>query len=199
MSLEELYKISIRSGDEFPYRSKETAISRLRWIYRTSRRGNIETRILEKIWERVLCDVLANLSNIPDEYHDYNTFAKKNIKKISTLISKGKKVKFGIGQKIFNLFMKDLWAWYKLNSKIKYNLHFPLDRRILNKLNKLPNKKKWKAWSKIDINQNHYESTWKEYIQIQNSFREYFKSLTNFKYPIELEQIIWNNITLIKT
>ncbi|NUN08980.1 MAG: hypothetical protein HUU54_07380 [Ignavibacteriaceae bacterium] len=174
----------------FPY--DQDAINRLQKIYRTARKGNLKEDKLTN-----LKDYLANIHkeprSIPSNIEAFDSFAKEIIKEIAIRINGTRKLKFGIAQKIFNLFMKDLWAWDKLKPEQESVLHWPIDKGVLD----MVRKPAWKAWTKVVTTENNLNETFNEYLHIQNILRSQLLKFPQFHTAIEMEQYLWHKFELI--
>jgi hypothetical protein len=172
--------------NNFCYQDENQALDRVRVIYQTARRGNIanETSINMRNY---FLEILNNHKEIPGIVNQYNDFASDKIRRVAEIISQNNNLKFGMAQKFFNLFMKDLWAWNRLTIEQESVLHFPLDRIILSYIRNNP----WRAWTKVYTTPEEYNNTFSEYLGIQEIFRNQLQ-YNNFHSPLELEQYLWH-------
>jgi hypothetical protein len=173
-------------NDSIPYAENETAINRINKIYSTARKGRLGYNLSNQIWG-LLSNIYNGTDLIPNTLDQYNEFAKRKIKCLSTIISVNHQLKIGIAQKVFNLFMKDLWAWDRLNKRQEKVLHFPLDRQILNLLKDNP----WPAWTKIVVEENNFVAGYGIYLDMQRILRSQLR-YSSFHTPLELEQFLWH-------
>lgn len=172
--------------NNFCYKNENQALNRVRVIYRTARQGNIANGTACNLRDYFLT-ILKNQNEIPGTVDEYNDFAKKNIQGVAEIISQNNNLKFGMAQKFFNLFMKDLWAWNILTPEQESVLHFPLDGIILSHMHNNP----WNAWTRIYTTIKGYDIIFQEYLRIQKIFRSQLQ-YHNFKTPLELEQYLWH-------
>jgi hypothetical protein len=183
--MKEQYITDIRADQNiFPY--QDDALSRIKQIYRTARIVSMENHSAINL-KAYLVLIYANLGDIPSTLENYNSFAKKHIKEVASLISHDNNLRFGVAQKIFNLFMKDLWAWNKLNIEQESVLHFPIERTILSLFKYSP----WRAWTRVYSTNDDYENTFEEYLDIQSIFRNQLQYYI-FTTPLELDQYLWH-------
>ena len=172
--------------DNFPFQNQYQVLSRIKVIYSTARQGKITNNVAINLRDYFFI-VSQSYNEIPNTVNGYNDYAKKKIRKVAEIISQNNNLKFGMAQKFFNLFMKDLWAWNKLTPEQERVLHFPLDRIILTYMRYNP----WKAWTKIIAPVDEYNNKFKQYLGIQNIFRNQLRYY-NFNSPLELEQYLWH-------
>jgi hypothetical protein len=178
--------IHFLANSDIPYLNEISAIERINIIYSTARKGRLNNNLCNRLWA-LLSQIHAETNLIPITKSNYDKFAKTYIKEIATIISINQRLRLGVAQKIFNLFMKDLWAWHCLNRRQEKVLHFPLDRRILAFVRNNP----WPAWTNIIANQNTFDDSFATYLNIQNILRDQMRHF-NFDSPLALDQYLWH-------
>ncbi len=136
-----------------------------------------------------LIHIYLDRNEIPISALEYDNYAKSKIKMIAKLIGGNTHNYYiGIGQKCYNLFMKDLWAWDKLIIDQEKVLHFPIDRKINNLIYKSP----WKNWTQIvSHDEVEFELYFSEYLIIQNILRNQLVHF-NTDIPLNVEQYLWH-------
>ncbi|MBA4319938.1 MAG: hypothetical protein C0412_16180 [Flavobacterium sp.] len=172
--------------NNFFYQNENQALNRVVVIYRTARQGNIANQTAINLRDCFLT-ILQNLNEIPNAIIGYNDYARNQIRNVAEIISQNNNLKYGMAQKFFNLFMKDLWAWDQLTLEQESVLHFPLDRIILSYIRNNP----WQAWTRVYTTPEDYNNTFQEYLGIQEIFRNQLQYF-NFNSPLELEQYLWH-------
>ena len=176
--------------DDSTYSDDETAVNRIWKIYETTRQGRLSNQRARSLWLDFFKPLLPLLNKLPSKQKSFDEFVIKKIVGLSKskLLPKSQKGKFGIAQKVFNLFMKDQWALDKFlnKSELESLLHLPLDRGLLKKLTDCS----WIAFTKVKTT----EKSECEYLCIQKRYRDYWRRVGIFSSPIEMEQFIWQQI-----
>lgn len=129
--------------DDRTYGGDRISHCRIREICLTAKRSGELNDIIDNIDERVenICQRVLNplyiqaLNGRLVDQTDYDTRIINDSLNVGGIIGTGPLIKFGIGQKVVNLFMKDLWALGLINNETSKLLHAPLDRTILRKIN----------------------------------------------------------------
>jgi hypothetical protein len=101
-------------------------------IYKTSRRGRITHAFALQLWQAHLHPIhTAAVGNaLPTTQDSYDSFVVQTVLAIQSTLQLANKGGFGIAQKIFNLFMKDLWGHRVIGTKSEVLLHAPIDRIV---------------------------------------------------------------------
>lgn len=189
------YRHDIGWGESsIPYHDNKSAFERIGEIYKTSRRGNIPESTISIIWESVFTPCFNSKYSLPSDQQSYDQLALSMTKRLGGILGSHGVYKIGIGQKMFNLFMKDLWAWRELSEAQSKVLHLPLDRGVVNKLRDVP--ESWKSWSKVEVREDLLQAVCDDYIQIQQALRRYWEETGIFDSPVEMEQFLWHTIAL---
>lgn len=162
-------------------------------MYATRRHGRINANLAKAIW-RILKPLYlsAAAGHLPACQNQYDTMVITSALKIGRVLQKNMRGGFGIGQKIVNLMMKDLWALGVIKPPIENLLHAPVDRIVLGKFSKVPSL--WKSWTSVVATTKNAPEI-REYLQIQADLRHHWATFgTVFSSVIEMEQFIWQRI-----
>jgi len=175
---------------------EENPLERVGAMYRTARRGNIARALRAELWQ--LLEPLYSLAvanALPQDRPDFDSCVLERMFAVGAALGvNGKRGGFGIGQKMINLMMKDLWATGRVGGPVAQCLHAPLDRIVLNSLNGVP--PTWHAWSKVEAPELN-SATVEDYMRIQRGLRSFCDdSGGRFTSVIELEHFIWSGIDL---
>lgn len=186
MSMKVQYLNDINHPDGIPFENDELFLARIKAIYGTARVGGLNNQVAINLRD-YLINIYRDNSQLPITSEDYINFIKEKIKDVSRKITQDDNLRFGIAQKIVNLFMKDLWASDILTEEQEKLLHFPLDRIILKLLRESP----WVAWTKVYSTEAEFDNVFNTYLSIQAILRN---QMQNFIYttPLELEQYLWH-------
>ena len=103
------YLMAVEISEE-TYNAADTAITRVRAIYRAARKGNLNRQAAKILWQSFFVPLRRQLQQLPTSREAYDSFACRRIRKLARLLRKLHRGDFGIAQKMFNLFMKDHWA-----------------------------------------------------------------------------------------
>jgi len=175
------------------YADPETAVRRLHRTYLTTRRGRIDGSVTATIWNNILAPLTPGFAGLQGTERDYDAFATEHILAITEVLRGSRRGDFGIAQKIFNLFAKDLWALGSIPSTSERLLHLPLDRRVLSKLNGVP--AAWSSWSTVGVGAVDQRDILATYLQIQARLRDLWRQVIHrFISPIEMDQFIWYQV-----
>ncbi len=161
-------------------------------IYLTARHGGIAQPLANLIWQHIL-PIYNSVQNhtLPNQRDAYDQLVINAALKIQgTLQAQKRRGGFGIGQKIVNLFMKDLWALRIILPPHEQLLHAPLDRIVLAKLRNVPHT--WNARTKVVANGPNAREI-ADYRSIQQQFRDFHATCPiPFQSVIQMEQFIWH-------
>ena len=189
----------------FAYDEAGLATKRLWGIFMTSNSGRFGRKPLfdppagasgmQSVWA-VLAQIAACPQDIPKDRLRFDAWAKTNVWAIAKAYSSTSPYPLGIAQKTLNLFMKDLWAWDKLQPEQEHCLHAPIDRIIYQRFAKAP--KCWKSWTLVRCKEEKkLDALWDDYMVLQSALRERSSMLSTESLtlqPIMLEQILWGSI-----
>lgn len=166
---------------------------RVAGIYQTARRGRIAQPLAMQIWQ-ILSPVYQQALNggLPANQNAYDQFVVQNGLAIQAVLEAEGRGGFGIGQKIMNLFMKDLWSLGYIQLPIETLLHAPLDRIVLTKIRNVP--ETWAAWSRV-MAAGLDAPEIQDLLAIQDNIRA-FHTACPIPFPsvIQMEQFIWHRI-----
>ncbi len=171
----------------------KNAGKRVAEIYQTARCGRISQPLAMQIWN-ILAPVRQQALNgrLPATQPTYDQFVVRKALAIQALLQSAGRGGFGIGQKIINLFMKDLWGLGTIQPPVEALLHAPLDRMVLTKIRKLP--ETWKAWTRV-VAATPNATAVKDYLDIQHHIRAYHAACPiPFPSVIQMDQFIWHRI-----
>jgi hypothetical protein len=178
------------------YTSQLLAAKRVCDIHGAARTGRISASDGNQLWVSFFQPLLPQASALPAIQAVYDDFATRQMLQLVVLLQQRQKGDFGHAQKMFNLYLKDCWALNSVPTPLETFLHLPLDRTVLSKLVAIP--PPWtRAWTKVVVNLNTQQQVVDAYLQIQNSFRTYWRQphiRRCFSSPIEMDQFIWHRI-----
>lgn len=172
----------------------DKAAERVADTYRTARRGRITLDLARTVWRQNLLPTYERvlLGNLPTQQWAYDQLVIHSALAVQETLARQKRGGFGVGQKVFNLFMKDLWALGLIIPPFEQLLHSPLDRIILARLRNVP--RTWSAWSRV-VTSGPQASEISDYLGIQNTLRIFLaESPIKFASLIEMEQFLWHRI-----
>lgn len=223
MSLSEQY-LNATGVDSSTYSCEQRATQRIEEIYRSVRNATIRNKQLSPhIWkilkpiydywttkqkklppgqqeyDKQVVDLGFEIKSIFPQQQDYDKYDKQVVDlgyKIQSVLKEGNATiwGFGVGQKIVNLFMKDLWALGIIQNPYEKLLHAPLDRIVLEKIKNVPST--WNAWTKV-IAENKKSVEIKDYLRLQKGIRDFHqKCPIKFQSVIQMEQFIWHRIEM---
>ena len=162
-------------------------------IYQTARRGRIAPPLAMQIYH-LLAPIRqqALQGRLPATQPAYDQFVVKTGLAIQAVLQAAGRGGFGIGQKIVNIFMKDLWSLGTIRLPVETVLHAPLDRIVLAKIKNLP--ATWAAWTRVVAAAPNAPAV-KDYLAIQQQIRA-FHAACPIPFPsvIQMEQFIWHRI-----
>lgn len=166
---------------------------RVAGIYQTARRGRIAQPLAMQIWG--ILNPLYNQAlagGLPAAQPAYDQLVVQNALAIQAILQAAGRGGFGIGQKIVNLFMKDLWGLGVVVQPVESLLHAPLDRIVLTKCQNVP--ATWAAWSRV-VAAGPGATEINDYLAVQHSIR-IFHAACPIAFPsvIQMEQFIWHRI-----
>lgn len=169
------------------------AEARISKIYQTARRGTLGLPVASRIWKNLEPLYQQSIKmKLPTNQSDYDQLVVQYAFGIGNLLHTAGRGGFGIGQKIVNLFMKDLWALGIVLPPTEHLLHAPLDRIVLSKLRTVPST--WSAWTKVIASHTSSPAV-ADYLYIQKSIRTFHSSCPiPFPSVIQMEQFIWHRI-----
>ncbi len=167
---------------------------RVAGMYQTARRGRIAQALANQIWQRHLLPIHGRVQagTLPNSQSAYDQLVIDTALSIQNTLQVKNRGGFGIGQKIVNLFMKDLCALNQIVASYEYLMNVPLDDIMLGKLQKRP--PTWRAWTKVVANGPNAPEI-ADYVAIQQQFRA-FQAGSPIAFPsvIQMEQFIWHRI-----
>jgi hypothetical protein len=166
---------------------------RVATIYQTARRGRIAQPLAMQIWHALNPTYQHALhGGLPATQPAYDQFVVHNGLAIQAILQAVGRGGFGVGQKIINLFMKDLWGLGIIQMPTEMLLHAPLDRIVLAKVQNVP--ATWAAWSRVVAAGPGAPET-NDYLAIQQTIRA-FHGACPIAFPsvIQMEQFIWHRI-----
>ena len=170
-----------------------SAGQRVAGIYQTARRGRIAQPLAMQIWQ-ILAPIHQQALNggLPANQPAYDQFVVQSALAIQALLQPIGRGDFGVGQKIVNLFMKDLWGLGIIQLPVEALLHAPLDRIVLAKIQNVP--PTWRAWSRV-VATGPGAAAVIDYLAIQQNIRG-FHAACPIPFPsvIQMEQFIWHRI-----
>jgi len=167
-------------------------LGRVQALYPTSRRGRIGRSLAKEIWYAVLLPLhmRAVAEVLPGSQRAFDRLVLQSSLAIAALLKE--RGGFGLGQKMVNLFFKDLWALGLIGPATEKLLHAPLDRIVLGKIKQPP--ATWDAWSRVEADSAADQGV-RDYLAIQAKLRQYArKSPVPFGSLIQMEQFIWHRI-----
>ena len=166
---------------------------RVAGIYQTARRGRIAQPLAMQLWQ-ILAPIHQQAQNggLPVLQPAYDQFVVQTGLGIQAVLQAAGRGGFGIGQKIVNLFMKDLWGLGTIQLPVEALLHAPLDRIVLAKIGNVPST--WTAWSRV-VAAAPNAAIVNDYLAIQQHIRT-FHAACPIPFPsvIQMEQFIWHRI-----
>lgn len=167
---------------------------RVAGMYQTARRGSIDQGFAMHIWQQHLLPIHSRAvgGDLPSEENTYDQLVIDTAFAIQGTLKTKNRGGFGIGQKIVNLFMKDLWALGIITPQSEHLLNAPLDRIVLGKLKSIP--QGWMAWTKV-VACGPDAREIMDYVAIQKQFRD-FHAHCPIRFPsvIQMEQFIWHKL-----
>jgi hypothetical protein len=175
-----------------PHTYPDRPIGRVQAIYQTSRRGRIGKLQAQEIWYAVLLPLYLRTvaDTLPDSQKAYDRLVPQSALAVASILKE--RGGFGVGQKMVNLFCKDLWALGLIGPATEQLLHAPLDRIVLGKIKQPP--VTWEAWSRVEADSAADQGV-RDYLAIQAKLRQYArKSPVPFGSLIQMEQFIWHRI-----
>jgi hypothetical protein len=169
------------------------AIQRIKDIYKQARRGGCDQALANQIWGR-LRPIYRQATNgkLPTNQAAFDQFVVRNAFRMQAVLQNARRGGFGIGQKIVNLFLKDLWALDVIRMPVEQFLHAPIDRRVWQKLSNPP--PTWEAWTKVYAQRRNSKEVL-DYLNMQRDLRS-FQRTSPIRFPslIQMEQFIWHRI-----
>jgi hypothetical protein len=166
---------------------------RIAQIYQTARRGRINQMLAMQIWN-ILQPIhqQVQVGGLPAAQPAYDQFVVQHGLAIEGVLQATGRGGFGIGQKVVNLFMKDLWGLGIIQLPVELFLHAPLDRIVLSKIQAVPGT--WTAWTRV-IADGPVAPAITDYLAIQQQIRA-FHAACPIPFPsvIQMEQFIWHRI-----
>jgi hypothetical protein len=147
-----------------------------------------------QIWQGILAPIhrQALAGGLPANQPAYDQFVVHQALGIQTVLQAANRGGFGIGQKMVNLFMKDLWGLGIVVQPTESLLHAPLDRIVLAKCRTVP--ATWQAWSSV-VAAGPQSPAISDYLAIQQEIRN-FHAACPIAFPsvIQMEQFIWHKM-----
>jgi hypothetical protein len=168
--------------------------SRIRQMFSTCRRGSVSYCFAMDIWNRHLVQLhsVVVAGALPPTQGAYDDLVVEAALGLGGWLSTLHKGDFGIGQKIVNLFMKDLWALGVILPPFENFLHAPIDRRVLGKFKTIPTA--WNPWTKAVAGSSGCPTV-AGYLSLQEQFRDFCcESPIRFPSVIQMEQFLWHQI-----